>query len=172
MSETFDRAIVAWLAIASVAFSLALACAAPFAGLAATTAVFLSPRHAIAAALAGWAANQAVGYGLLGYPVDAESFAWGAALGVSAVAAALAALGSMRTMSAVIAPAVAFVAAFAVQQATVFAATAILPSHPEAFAPSVVAALFFTNALAFAVLAGSVFVAQRAIAALRPPRRA
>ncbi|MEM6848910.1 MAG: hypothetical protein AAF580_12725 [Pseudomonadota bacterium] len=171
MSEPFDRVMVAWLALASVAFSLALACAAPFAGLAATAALFLSPRHAVAAALAGWVANQAVGYGLLGYPMDAESFAWGAVLGVSAVVAALAALCAMRMAPAVVAPAVAFVAAFALQQATVLAATAILPSHPDAFALSVIAALFATNALAFAVLAGSVFVAQRARLVWRQPRR-
>ncbi|MEM6848306.1 MAG: hypothetical protein AAF580_09565 [Pseudomonadota bacterium] len=172
MPNMLGRVMVAWLAIASVFFSLALACAAPFAGLAATAALFLSPRHTLAAAVAGWAANQAVGYGLLGYPMDAESFAWGAVLGVSAVAAAAAALASMRMAHAVIAPALAFLLAFAAQQATVFAATAILPSHHDAFAPSVIAALFATNALAFALLAGSVFAAQRTMMIWRQPRRA
>lgn len=171
MPEVFDRVMVVWLAIASVVLSLALACAAPFAGLAATAALFLSPRHAVAAALVGWAANQAVGYGFLGYPMDSQSFAWGAVLGVSAVTAATAALGSMRLAPAAIAPAVAFIAAFAAQQATVFAATAILPSHPEAFALAVVAGLFATNALAFAVLAGSVFLARRTLTVWRQPLR-
>ncbi|MEM8624484.1 MAG: hypothetical protein AAGG47_13295 [Pseudomonadota bacterium] len=172
MAGPFDRVMVVWLALASIAFSLALACATPFAGLAAAAALFLSPRHVVAASLTGWAANQAVGYGLLGYPMDAESFAWGAVLGVSALAAALSALAAMRMAPAVVAPAAAFVAAFALQQATVFAATEILPSHPDAFALSVVTALFAINALAFALLAASVFVAQRARLVWRRPRRA
>ncbi|MEM8856348.1 MAG: hypothetical protein AAGD34_21820, partial [Pseudomonadota bacterium] len=106
------------------------------------------------------AANQAVGFGFLNYPVDGHSLAWGLALGLSALGAGLAA-HAMRTVQPVaLCAAAAFLAAFLAQQGTVFAASLILPSHPDAFAPEVIAGLFVTNLLGFAVLLGAVVIAR------------
>ncbi|MEM8550737.1 MAG: hypothetical protein AAGF45_00010 [Pseudomonadota bacterium] len=159
------RFVAPALAFAAVLFSLALACAMPFAGLAATAALVLGLRGAIAASLLGWAMNQIVGYGLLGYPVTVDSIGWGIALGASAAAATLAAHGATRAVRNALRPPVALLAAFAAQQFTVFAARLVLPSNPEAFAPSVVASLFAINALAF----GALFALCLALPNLRRP---
>lgn len=85
---------VLWLAVpvlTSLGFSLALACGTPFAAIAALGALALARRDAYLAALLAWGANQAVGFGLLGYPTDARTLAWGVAIGVSALAAVWAA---------------------------------------------------------------------------------
>jgi len=159
--------LAAALAAGSAIFSLALACAAPFAGLAAVAALSLSLRGAIAAAVLAFAANQAVGFGLLGYPVTGESLAWGAVLGLSAVAAAVAARLAVAAARDLSEPAVVvsvFVAAFLAQQGTVFAATAVLPAHPDAFAPSVVLSILWTNLLAFAALGLLALAVRRTLA--------
>ncbi|RAH95896.1 hypothetical protein DLJ53_33850 [Acuticoccus sediminis] len=121
------------LALTGVLFSLALACAMPFAGLAAMAAVIIGLRRAVAASLLAWAMNQVLGYGVQGYPVTADSIGWGIALGVSAAAATVAAHFATRsTRGALLLPA-ALIGAFAAQQSTVFAARLVLPSHPDAF---------------------------------------
>ncbi|MEM8663828.1 MAG: hypothetical protein AAGF49_06865 [Pseudomonadota bacterium] len=142
------------LAAASIVFSLVLACGAPFAGLAAVAALTLGLRGAVGATLLAFAANQAVGFGVLGYPVTADSIGWGVALGLSAGLAAVVASAAAGLDGLVTRATVAFLGAFLVQQATVFAATAVLPSHPDAFAQSVILSILATNALAFALFGG------------------
>ncbi len=149
---------LAWtavLAAASFVFSLALACATPFAALAAVGALALPFADALLVAFLAWLVNQLTGYLVLGYPMTWDSFAWGAVLGLSALAAAAAARWiAMRTapFGIVATSAAALLAAFAVQQGVVFAAAFVLPSHPSAFAPSVVATIFGYNLLAFVIL--------------------
>ncbi|WP_420408155.1 hypothetical protein [Hoeflea sp.] len=149
---------LAWtavLAAASFMFSLALACATPFAALAAIGALALPFADALLVAFLAWLVNQLTGYLLLGYPMTWDSFAWGAVLGLSALAAVGGARWiAMRTASfgIVAMSAAALLAAFAVQQGVVFAAAFVLPSQPSAFAPSVVATIFGYNLLAFAIL--------------------
>ena len=164
MSNRWDESMIAaTLAIASVVFSLALACAAPFAGLAAVAALVLPARGAVAAVLIAFAANQAVGFGLLGYPTTVDSIAWGVVLAFSAVAAAVAALfvAPRAPVSVLVASVPAFAAAFLAQQGTVFAAAAVLPAHPDAFVPSVLLTILATNALAFALLGLLAFAVRR-----------
>ena len=82
-----------WLGLlisASVAFSLGLACATPFAAFAAAAALTLSRRDALVLVTSVWFANQVVGFTALHYPWTANTFAWGIALGVVAVLATLA----------------------------------------------------------------------------------
>lgn len=124
-------------------------------------------RRALATALAAFAANQAVGFGLLGCPVTGESLAWGAVLGLAAVAAAVAArlaVAAARDLSAPVVAVSVFVAAFLAQQGTVLAATAVLPAHPDAFAPSVVLSILWTNLLAFAALGLLALAVRRTLA--------
>src|SRR5829696_2814545 len=61
--------LAAWIALvsaSSVLFSLTLACATPFAALATVSGLGMRRGQALALMGMAWAANQAVGYGLLG----------------------------------------------------------------------------------------------------------
>ncbi|WP_146030182.1 hypothetical protein [Methylocella silvestris] len=146
----------AWIGLAaalSAMFSLSFACAAPFAGFAAFAGLTAPRRFAMTLAGAAWLANQLVGFLLLGYPATAGSFAWGAALGLAALTAAFAASIAFRqTGVRPVAMGLAFFAAFASFESVLFAASAVLPSGPDAFAPAVVARIFAINASFFAGL--------------------
>lgn len=79
------------LTVAALVSTLALACATPFAALAAIAAFHMRQRSGVAMLLLVWVASQAVGFGLLGYPCTLGTLVWGVALGTAAVAAVLAA---------------------------------------------------------------------------------
>jgi len=69
-----------WLAIlvvATIAFTLVFACAAPFAAFGAAAALTLSRRDALLATVALWLVDQAAGYLIVGYPWTLHSVAWG-----------------------------------------------------------------------------------------------
>jgi hypothetical protein len=154
-----------WTAIvagSSVLFSLALACATPFAAIAALAGTKMRPRAALALTGFAWLANQAVGYLVLGYPRTWDSFAWGAAIGLAALLATAAALALReRLRSAVITIACGFVAAFLVYETVLFSASAVLPSGDEAFSLAVVAEILRINVLA---LAGLLILERLAVA--------
>ncbi|MBX3578383.1 MAG: hypothetical protein KF723_14355 [Rhizobiaceae bacterium] len=147
-----DLKIFAWIMIvaaASIAFSLALACATPFAAMAAIAGVFLAARPAIDLIAFAWVANQAVGFLVLGYPTTWDSFAWGAVIGVAALSALAVAVTMRRAVAAVLpAVVVAFLAGFAAYELVLFAAPALLPSGEEAFSAAIVLQIFWQNALA------------------------
>jgi hypothetical protein len=71
------------LTAACVLASLAFACATPFAAFAALAGAMLP----LSAALAAWIVNQAIGFGVLGYPMEMNTLLWGLAIGVAALAA-------------------------------------------------------------------------------------
>lgn len=166
MSESNPLSRTAWIVVlsaASLVFSIALACAMPFAALGAVAALALPRRDAFAAAGIGWLANQAVGYGILGYPTDPITLAWGVALGLSALAAVAAALGVLKAkVSFAIRAVLGLIAALVAQQAVVWAASWPLNSHPSAFALPVLLQIAWTNALAYAALAGLQWIGGRA----------
>lgn len=151
-----DWKIGSWIAIvsgASILFSLALACATPFAAMAAVAGTFLALRPAVALIAFAWLANQAVGYLMLGYPMTWDSFAWGAAIGIAALAGLAAVIGlRKRVTGAAIVLLIGFVAAFAVYEMVLFAFKAVLPSGDGAFSYAVVLQIFWTNAVALALL--------------------
>jgi hypothetical protein len=142
------------LVIASIGFSWAFACAAPFAAFAAAAALTLARRDALALIVAVWLANQAVGFALLGYPADANSLAWGVLLGAAAIMATLLAqlcaarLGDLPGLARAAAT---LVAAFMLYEVVLVAATPVLGAI-ESFAPAVVAQVFALNAFGFAGL--------------------
>ena len=145
------------LVAAAILFSFALACGMPFAALGALAALTLPARHALILAVLGWLANQAIGFGFLGYPLDAMTLAWSVALGVSKLTAVVGALFVLRQTPRGTLPAqlgMAFVAAWAAQQGTVFLASLVLGGTAGAFAASVLWFIYWTNALAFLVLLG------------------
>src|SRR5262249_21569049 len=64
------------LVAAALSASLIFACAAPFAAFAALAAGVLSRRNALLAIAAAWLANQAIGFGVLGYPHGLTTMIW------------------------------------------------------------------------------------------------
>jgi hypothetical protein len=145
---------IAWivfLTLASLAFSLVFACAAPFAALATLAALNLRRPDAFILTALAWLANQAVGYGILGYPRTVDSFAWGVALGVAALLATwtVASLGPRPLPTGpVFGVAIGFLAAFAVYELALYAASFVLGGSEAAFSLSVVGYVFQVNAAA------------------------
>ena len=143
------------LTAASVFVTLGMACATPFAALATLAALHMSRRDGLALIGIAWLADQAVGYGLLGYPRTTGSVAWGVVLGGAALLALIAARGlcdRLRTRGPVVAGAAAFGAAFVAYQAVLFAATAVLASGSEAFSLPTVGWVLRLNLLSLAGL--------------------
>ena len=143
------------LTAASVFVTLGMACATPFAALATLAALHMSRRDGLALIGITWLADQAVGYGLLGYPRTANSFAWGVILGVSAVAALLAARAladRVRSRGGIVAGATAFAGAFVAYEAVLVVATTVLASGAEAFSLPVVSWVLRVNLLSLAGL--------------------
>jgi hypothetical protein len=143
------------LTAASVFVTLGMACATPFAALATLGALHMSRRDGLRLIGVAWLADQAIGYGLLGYPRTASSMAWGVALGVAAVLALLAARAladALRAHGAPLAGAAAFAGAFAAYEAGLLAATALLPGGAESFSLPIVAWVLRVNLLSLAGL--------------------
>ncbi|HZG34097.1 MAG TPA: hypothetical protein VEZ59_12530, partial [Sphingopyxis sp.] len=90
---------VALLTAASMATTLALGCATPFPALAALAAVHMRRRDGLVLMLLAWAARQAIGFALLGYPRDGSTLAWGVGLGTAAAGSALAAHAALRALN-------------------------------------------------------------------------
>ena len=138
------------LTAASVFVTLGMACATPFAALAALAALHMSRRDGLALIGIAWLADQAVGYGLLGYPRTANSFAWGVILGVGAFVALLAAqalAGRLRDRGAVLAGGLAFAGALVAYEGVLVVATAVLASGAEAFSLPIVGWVLRVNLL-------------------------
>jgi hypothetical protein len=135
--------------------SLVFTCATPFVALAVFAAATLQPAPALATVLGTWLLDQAIGYGLLGYPISPESFVWGAALGASAVVATIAAASALNRFgfkASLLRYAFAFVAAFAAYELCLIIAGGLLGSL-EAFALAIVARIAVLNVVWFLALA-------------------
>ncbi len=146
---------IVFVVSASVVLSYGLACAVPFAALAAIAALTLERRDALLLVGLAWLANQAVGFGLLAYPWEPETLAWGFTLLAVSVLATLGAGASASRLQALPRMAVAllaFLSAFAVYEGLLVLVTVALGSDTEALRPVVVAKIFVANASAFAVL--------------------
>ena len=93
-TETSARAFwLGLLAIAGIGSSFFLACVTPFAAIATLAALNLGLLEGVAVVLGVWLATQAVGFGLLGYPLTLNCFAWGLAIGLSGLVGFAAARG-------------------------------------------------------------------------------
>ncbi len=140
---------IGFMVAASVALSLGFACAAPLAAIGAVSALTLSGRNAVLAAAAAWLANQAAGCLVLGYPLTADCFAWGAVLGFGAVFAMQAARWSAARATGLrtAAPLAAFAAAFAVYEATLFAAALTFLGGTEDFTAAIIGRVLEINVI-------------------------
>jgi hypothetical protein len=157
------------LALAAVGGSLALTCVAPFAAFAVATAGTLRLRSALGAMAIIWLANQAVGFGALGYPWTLNTILWGLAMGAAAVLATLAssgALGRFRTSPGWLRLPLAFGTAFVVYEIAIMAVSLILGSG-NVFAPALLGRL----ALIDAAWLGGLMLVHAALAAWCPPWR-
>ena len=137
---------------ASVAFSLGLACATPFAAFGAAAALTLSRRDALVLVTSVWFANQLVGFTMLDYPWTANTFAWGVALGVVAVLATLASQWAVKCSAdaaRALRLAVTFLVAFVVYEAALFALSVGLLGGAEVFTGTIQGRIFVINTAAF-----------------------
>jgi hypothetical protein len=147
----------AWIGIltaSTILGSFIFACATPFAALAALAALFLPRRDAVALMIFNWLANQGVGYIFLHYPQTWDSFAWGGAIGLAALAAVPAAWwaeGLARPVGRSVSTVAAFIAAFVGYEVVLYAATAVLPAG-GGFSASVIFYILEVNGAGFAGL--------------------
>lgn len=161
---------VAWqavLAASAVLGSLALACMLPFAALATIAAATMTRGRALLTITAAWAVNQAIGFGLLGYPRVADTIGLGGALLVAALGAVLVAksiLGDRRDLVAARLVA-AFAAAFVAYEVIQFGFAHVF-GGVENFAPAIVLQILTNDAIWLAGLAGARIVLTRSAPAV------
>lgn len=164
-AHSADQTPWAWiaiLAIASIALSSKLSCATPFAALATLAALQMKRTDGVLMIAVVWLANQAVGYGFLNYPHNAQSYIWGLGIGIAALAALGAATGvasKLASLGQIAMTALALAAAFVVYEGVLFAMTAVMPVSDAAFAPSVVGQIALVNALVLPGLIGLHYIA-------------
>ena len=146
------------LAAAAVLGTLVTACMMPFVAVATIAAATLPRGQAVMAVVGAWAANQLLGFGLLGYPIDSHAIAWGLALG----AATLAVLPLARRVAdgSIARLVLAFGAAFLGWEALLFG-FALAAGGTDTFKPAIVLALFANEAAWLALLAGLHLLATR-----------
>lgn len=153
------------LAGGATLFSFALACATPFAALAVVAALTMERRDAIVTILLAFAVNQVVGFGFLDYPRDASTIAWGAGIGLAALASLFAAAhgGRLAARGGIAATWFgAFAAAFAVWQLVLLAAGLVIGTGMGGFRAEIVFWVFQLNAVALAVLGAVHWLGARA----------
>ena len=78
--------------------SLAFACATPFAAFAVVAAAMLPLRSALVVMAGAWLVNQAIGFGLLGYPGDTNTVLWGIVIGAAALIATMASMAVLHAL--------------------------------------------------------------------------
>ena len=84
------------LLASAVAGSSLLACALPLVAIATLAAASMTKRQAVTTLILCWAANQALGFGLHGYPYTLVTFGWGLAIGLGGLVALVVAQTLLR----------------------------------------------------------------------------
>lgn len=119
----------ALLTVSCALASFALACATPFAAFAVIASAMLPLRPALAVVAGAWLVNQAIGFGALHYPIDANTVLWGLAIGAAALAATAASTAALRALPTARTPlvlALALVCAYGAYELVLSAATPLL----------------------------------------------
>jgi hypothetical protein len=108
--------------------SFAFACATPFAAFAAFAGATLPLSAALLVVGAAWIVNQAIGFGLLGYPVELDTFLWGFAIGAAAlIATAVSTLaGRLPSIGRLVELGLALLGAYVAYEVVLFAFTPVL----------------------------------------------
>jgi hypothetical protein len=136
------------LLIAAAASSLVSACAVPIAAFAVAAAAAFGGRKAFLVVAAIWFLNQAIGFFVLGYPLEVATLLWGPAMLAAALAAtavATASLGWFAPRRIIALPAT-FIAAFAAYEACLYLA-ALRLGGVEDFAAAIVVPIAVANVL-------------------------
>ena len=139
------------LPLSSLVFSLGFACATPLAAFGALAAVALSKRDGLILCGAVWLVNQVVGYALLGYSWNINSVSWGLALGGATILASLSSRWIYRRSKTqyLFRLTVAFIAAFAVFQVSLYLVELFVLGGLQDSAADVVSRVLAINAVAF-----------------------
>lgn len=149
-----------WLGLlvaASATLTAVYTCITPFAAFGVLAATTLSRRDGLLLMIVLWLANQAVGFGVLGYPWRADTLGWGVAIGGAALIGTLAAQwaversGSSRSLGQTVA---AFLSAFVGYQLGLYALAVPFLSVAGAFAPSIIGQVLAVNVGALIGLVG------------------
>jgi hypothetical protein len=153
---------IAALGVASILFTLGFACAVPLAAFAAIAALSFNRRDALAATGAVWLANQLCGFVFMHYPLDGETFAWGAALGLVALLSCETAGLAARRIHGAAGACAAFLAAFTMYEGALIAIDLVTNQSADNVASATVMRIFLINAFAFGVLwaARTLFVSK------------
>lgn len=136
------------LTVSCALASFAFACATPFAALAVVAAAMLPLRPALLVVTGAWLVNQSIGFGVLHYPIDGSTIAWGLVIGAAALLATIAASSILRMLPQGRTPlmlALALVAAYAVYELALLAATPLLGGE-GAFTAAIVTRIGLTSA--------------------------
>jgi hypothetical protein len=139
----------ALLTVSCALASFALACATPFAAFAVVAAAMLPLRPALLVVTGAWLVNQSIGFGVLHYPVDGSTIAWGFVIGAAALVATAVSSAVLRALPQGRTPlmlAIAFVAAYAAFELVLLAVTPALGGE-GAFTAAIVARIGLTGAL-------------------------
>lgn len=145
---SLQRIWIGLLVGAATVASAAFACAAPFAAVAMLAAATLPLRQALAVSAALWLGNQIVGYGLIDYPMDGESIAWGMIVGMAGLAAtfvsyrARSIAATLPTLARLV---ILLAVAFATYQFGLLLGSAFISAH-GGMAADIVAYVAFINA--------------------------
>jgi hypothetical protein len=119
----------ALLTIACGLASFVFACATPFAAFAVVAAAALPLQSALLTVTAAWVVNQAIGFGVLHYPVDMNTILWGLVIGMAALAATVTStivLRMLRRNGTPVALGFALIGAYAAYELVLLAATPLL----------------------------------------------
>jgi hypothetical protein len=140
---------IALVASSTVLASLVFACATPLSAVATLAGTRMRVTAGCMLVGVAWLANQLVGYLLLGYPQTWDSFGWGAAIGIAAWLGFWGAAAVYRAgLRDPAMTAIGFAVSFLTYEATLFAATAVLPSSDQAFSLRVIARILEVNGVA------------------------
>jgi hypothetical protein len=129
--------------------SFAFACATPFAAFAVVAAATLPLPAALLVTVAAWLVNQAIGFGVLHYPIDANTLLWGLVIGgaaLAATAASMAVLRLTRRTGTPVALGAALIGAYAAYELVLFAATPLLGGAAD-FTAAIVGRLGLLNVM-------------------------
>ena len=148
--------------------SLTFACATPFAAFAALAGAMLPLSAALPVVLAAWIVNQAIGFGVLGYPMEMNTLLWGLAIGVAALAATAVSARVPRSSTGGRAATLtlAVIAAYAVYEIVLLAFAPALGGS-GAFTMTIIARLGLLNVLWMLGLVAACEIAALLIAATR-----
>ena len=143
---------VSLLVAASAALTLGFACALPLAAFGTFSAVAFRRGAATVAVFSVWLVNQIIGFAFMGYPLDASTLAWGAALGgvgLLSLGAAGMALARLRGAFAIVAS---FLVAFVAYQGSIYLACLASGTDVTHFTAAVVGRVFLINAASLGAL--------------------